>query len=151
MAKDWRVLGVDLGIKRVGLALSDGLGISVRALPTHQPMESRSKEIEFFFNLCQENKVNAVVIGYPLLNVSEAEGPMAKRARGLRDGLAARFAEAAFSVEVVLADERYSSKEAMKRLISSDIKKSKRKEALDSEVARILVENFLAMRGIENK
>jgi putative Holliday junction resolvase len=138
---DGRVLGVDLGIKRTGLAVSDELRLTTRALDNLTP-RSRAEDVEHLRALCAELEVRDVVVGHPTLPRSGDEGGMARRARGFADALAT--AVEPLGVRVHLVDERYTSKEAAERLAASGVKRSKRKAALDSEVARLLVERFVA-------
>ena len=138
-----RVLGIDLGLKRTGLAVSDELGLSVRTLPNRVP-KSRQEDIAFLLHTVRELSVSDIVIGAPLLPVSGQEGPMARRFRGFADALDVAVREEKLEVRVHRVDESYSSKRAAARIIASGIKKTKRKAALDSEVARGLVLDFLA-------
>lgn len=140
-----RVLGIDIGLKRTGLAVSDSLGIGARPLPNRIP-KSRNEDVAFILNLADELKIGTIVVGYPVLPRSGREGAMAVRARGFKEALEARIAELGNNIVVILSDECYTSKRAVNRLIESGIKKSKRLTLLDSEVARILVEEYLATR-----
>jgi putative Holliday junction resolvase len=140
-ARAKRVLGVDPGLKRTGLALSDPLGISVRALDNLQAT-SRQAAVDGLLALAAEHEVEAIAIGHPVMPQSEDEGPMAKRARGLAEAVAA--AASARAIAVFLVDERGTSATAAERLAASGVKRSKRKAALDSEAARVIVESFLA-------
>jgi len=185
-----RVLGIDLGLKRIGLALSDALGISVRPLVNMTP-KNLQKDCQAILDLCHKEQIQAIVIGYPTLSQSKEEGEIARRARllagklrelqsvipvktdiqssvipagpdGGQDDSIVRNANnrntSGFrqnntsrqndnSIKIYLVDEYLSSKQATSRLVTSQVKKSKRRKLLDSEAARILVENFLA----ENK
>lgn len=140
-----RVLGVDLGLKRTGLAVSDELGLTARALPNLVP-SSRAADVAHLVALVAELDVKDVVIGRASLPVSGDAGPMAKRAEGFAHALQDALRDAGRDTKVHLVDESYSSKRASARLVESGVKKSKRKEALDSEVARGLVLDFLAAR-----
>lgn len=135
-----RVLGVDLGLKRTGIALSDELRITTRALETMTP-RSRAQDVAHLVSLCVEYEVTDVVIGYPALPQSGEEGGMARRARGFAEALTQSVAE--LHVSVHLVDEARSSRQAMERLVTSGLRRSKRKAALDTESARILVERWL--------
>lgn len=137
-----RVLGVDPGMKRTGLALSDALGISVRAL-SNLEATSRQEAVQKLLALANEFDVQAIAIGHPLMPQSEDEGPMAKRARGLAEAIAAAIGDEE-ALCVYLVDERGSSAMAASRLAASKIRRSKRKSALDGEAARVIVESFLA-------
>ena len=136
-----RVLGVDLGLKRTGLALSDELGISVRALPNLAP-KSRAEDVTFLLELVREQQVGAVVIGLASL-ASGDDSAMAKRARGFADALQAALTAQDLAARVHLLNEHGTSKAAARRLVDSGTKKSERKAALDGEVARGLVLEFL--------
>lgn len=138
-----RVLGLDLGMKRTGMAVSDELGLTVRALPL-LVATSRADAVSQILALATNLEVRAIVVGYPLKPKSKEEGPMAIRARGLKEALEADIKAAGLPILVHLQDETYSSKEALFRLRESGVRKEQRRHLLDSEAARILVEQFLA-------
>lgn len=138
-----RVLGVDLGLKRTGLAVSDELGLTARALPNLTP-RSRAEDVAFLVGKVRELEVADVVVGLPALPRSGDEGPMARRARGFAAELQRAVQAADLPTRVHLVDESYSSRHAAERLVESGVKKSRRKEALDGEVARGLVLGWLA-------
>jgi putative Holliday junction resolvase len=138
-----RVLGVDLGLKRTGLAVSDELGVTARALPNLVP-RSRKEDVDFLVGQARDLVVSDVVIGLPAMPQSGDEGPMARRARGFAEALQQALDAAALAVRVHLVDETYSSRSAAARLVESGVKKGKRKESLDSEVARGLVLEWIA-------
>ncbi len=139
-----RVLGIDLGLQRTGLALSDELGVSTRGLPNLSP-RSRAEDVAFLIDLCRAEGVVDVVVGLPLMPSGD-ESPMSKRARAFAQALEAGIRAEGLAVAVHLVDERGSSKAAAARLVDSEIKKSKRRALLDSEAARVLVEDFIAAR-----
>lgn len=130
-----RILGVDLGLKRTGLAVSDELLITTRALPVLTP-KSRLEDINYLLKLCEELEISQILIGYPVLPQSGQEGFMAKRARGFSEALREKAPE---SIKISLIDESYTSKDAAKNL---GLQKARAKQ-LDSESARILIENFI--------
>ena len=131
------MLGIDLGLKRTGLAVSDELGISVRALPNLSP-RSRAEDVAFLVEQVRALEVGDVLVGRP------KSGPIEQRAPGFAAALQAAIIEAGLSARVRLVDEDFSSHEAAARLVASAVKKSARKGALDSEAARGLVLAFLA-------
>jgi putative Holliday junction resolvase len=126
-----RVLGVDLGLKRTGLAVSDELRLTTRVLPVLTP-KSRLEDIRHILKLCEELEVKTLLIGYPLLPQSGEEGFMAKRAKGFYEALKQ---QASADLEVFLVDESFTSKEAELRTGQS--------KNLDGESARILIETFI--------
>ena len=141
-----RVLGMDLGLKRTGLAVSDELRLTTRALDNWTP-GSRAYDVQRVLDLCDELNIAVVVIGYPLLPRSGEEGPMGRRARGFCEALQSAFSEKQSPVVVCLRDESYSSKQAAVRLYESGLSQKKRRSSLDGEAARILVEDYLAMNS----
>lgn len=131
-----RILGVDLGIKRTGLAISDELRITTRALPILTP-KSRAEDIAYLLKLCEELEIHQILIGYPLLPQSGQEGFMAKRAKGFFEALKQ---EAPKNLDIFLIDESYTSQEAAFR--------TGQHKHLDSESARILIENFIHAQNL---
>lgn len=142
MTKDI-ILGVDLGIKRTGLAISDALQIGATALPVLTP-KSRAEDIAYLLHLCQERQVSIVLIGYPKLPVSQEEGMMAKRARGFADALLKAIQAKCLQINVLLVDEYLSSSRAASRLRERGVKPSHMKQHIDSEAARVFVEEYMA-------
>ncbi len=139
-ARGRRVLGVDLGLKRTGLAVSDELGLSVRALPNLTPA-SRADDVAFLVAQVRDLGVGDVLVGRP------KSGAIERRAPGFAEALQAALRQAGLATSVHLVDEDFSSRDAAARLVASGVKKSERKAALDSEAARGLVLAFLAGRG----
>ena len=80
-----RTLGIDLGIKRTGLAISDEFGISVRALNNLIP-KSRQKDIDYLICLCIKFNAKHIVIGHAIRSLGN-EGVMAKRSVGFYNNL----------------------------------------------------------------
>jgi putative Holliday junction resolvase len=136
-----RVLGVDLGLQRTGLAITDELRLTSRALENLKP-RSRAEDVAFLVDLVDENDVRVVVIGHPRLPRSGDEGGMARRARGFADALREGLGERA--CEVHLVDEVGSSREAAERLVESGVKKKNRKASIDGEAARVIIERWLS-------
>src|SRR5437762_42513 len=103
-----RILGIDLGLKRTGLALSDELGLSVSILPNLQA-KSRSIAVDKLINMISERYIKIILIGQPepRSNYSKA---VAKRAEGLGFALAERIMALGLDTQVRLWDEAYSSK-----------------------------------------
>lgn len=138
-----RVLGIDVGIKRTGVALGDALGVSSRPLPTRTPA-SRAADVAYFVGLCAQHDVAVVVVGDPVMPADGSETPMAKRARGFARALSLGLAEAGRNTAVMMQNEVGSSIQASARLVQSGVKKKNRKAALDSEAARVMIEEIVA-------
>jgi putative Holliday junction resolvase len=137
-----RVLGVDLGLKRTGLAVSDELRVTARALPNLTP-KSRAEDIAFLIAEVRSLDVSDVVIGLASLRSGD-DSMMAKRAKGFATALENALSDAGLATRVHLVDESGTSKAAAARLVASGVPKGKRKEALDGEVARLLVLDWIS-------
>ncbi len=131
-----RVLALDVGKKRIGLALSDPLGITAQGLPTLQRTTIR-EDLTALADLIQEREVKLLLVGHPL-NMSGTEGRQAVYTKEFADRLHART-----NVEVRYWDERLTSVEAGRVLRSSGISIEKRAKAVDRLSAVLLLESFL--------
>jgi putative Holliday junction resolvase len=139
-----RVLGIDIGLKRSGLALSDELGVAVRRLPNLKA-DSRKAAVAQILALVVEHNVEAVVIGVPEAITKESTA-IHTRASGLAEGVKAALFEERLATGVFLWDESFTSKKALANLVAVDIGQRRRKELLDGESAAVLVEDFLAWK-----
>ena len=105
-----RILGIDLGSKRVGLAIADaGIGIA-RPLSTLTRGATLDDDVATLERVCREQDVRELVVGLPI-EVKGAEGTMAQAARTWATAVAERL-----SIPVTMRDERLSSFEAERRL-----------------------------------
>ena len=131
-----RSLGIDPGMRRVGLSLSDEDGYLASPYKTLQRVDDAS----LLQALCDEiraNEVGQVVLGLPL-RMSGEEGPEAKRAR--------RFAaaiERAASVRVALWDERLTTVAAERELRGVGLRAGRKKALLDQAAATLLLQSYL--------
>jgi putative Holliday junction resolvase len=128
-----RVLGVDFGTKRVGLALSDTLRIT--AIP-HSTVP-RADAVAEVMNLVKEMDVGTIVVGLPT-GLSGEEGMSASEARRLADELGS-----ATGVDVVLVDERYTSRIAESSLLQTGMKRRQRREKKDQVAAALILKDYL--------
>lgn len=128
-----RTLGVDYGTRRVGLAISDALGLTAQPLS----VVPRSSVVDEVVNLVSERDVGTIVVGLPT-GLSGDEGMSASEARKLADELGS-----ATGVRVVLVDERYTSRMAEDALLESGMKRRKRRESVDKVAAAIILQDYL--------
>jgi putative Holliday junction resolvase len=131
-----RILALDLGKKRIGLALSDPLGITAQGLPTLQRTRIR-EDLDALAELAAEHEVVLFLMGNPL-HMSGAEGRQADYAHEFGGRLAART-----GIEIRYWDERLTTVEAQRVLRESGVSLEKRKRAVDRLAAVILLESFL--------
>lgn len=136
-----RILGIDLGLKRTGLALSDEMGLSVSILPNLQA-SSRAMAVDKLISLVSERQIKIIIIGRPEPR-SDYSKAVAKRAEGLSFALAEKILALGLEVEIKLWDEAYSSKQAAAGLVLSGVAQKKRQKKLDGASAAVMVEDFL--------
>ncbi len=131
-----RIIGIDYGRKRVGVAVSDPLGIFATALET----VPSAKIIEYLKNYTLKEKVNLFVVGYPM-NLNNKPSEAAKDVDVFLKHLSKHFPD----IKVVLEDERFTSKLAMSAMIAGGVKKSDRREkgAVDKISAAIILQTWL--------
>jgi putative Holliday junction resolvase len=138
-----RVLGLDVGERRVGIAISDPTGTVVRPLETLF-RESREQDVATLAALVAEHDVGLVVVGQPL-SLNGSEGPQARRIARYADLLAERL-----PVPIVLWDERYTTAEAEEILLQSRSKKKRRRArgdgSLDGIAAAVILQSYLDSR-----
>jgi putative Holliday junction resolvase len=135
-ANSGRILALDLGKRRIGLALSDELGLTAQGLETLERTNIRT-DLAYLSELAQANNVTRFVIGNPLL-LDGREGRQAGHAREFGDRL-----QAATGVPVEFWDERLTTVEAQRVLRQSGISIEKRARAVDRLAAVILLESYL--------
>jgi putative Holliday junction resolvase len=136
-----RILGIDLGLKRTGLALSDEMGLSVSILPNLQA-SSRAMAVDKLMTMVSERSIKIILIGCPEPR-SDYSKAIAKRAEGLSFALAEKIMTLGLDVEIKLWDEAYSSKRAAIALVLSGVAQKKRQQKLDGASAAVMVEDFL--------
>lgn len=131
-----RILALDLGKKRIGLALSDPLGITAQGLPNLNRTNKRS-DLEELDKLIREHEVGMILLGNPI-NMRGAEGRQSGWVREFAGALESRT-----GLPVKLWDERLTSVEAGRVLRSSGISIEKRAAAVDRLSAVILLQSYL--------
>ena len=138
MLRGVRSLGLDVGTKTIGIALSDGLGLAAHPLLV-LPREGTVKDVAAVEALVRENEVIAIVVGLPL-ELSGKVGHRAKRVQVLIKALAEHFGE---SIPVHEWDERFSTAAVERVLIDADMSRAKRKKVVDKQAAAYILQGWL--------
>ncbi len=138
-----RTLCLDLGGKRIGVAVSDELGWLARPLLTYNRIGPR-KDIENLVRIANEYEVGTIVVGLPL-SLRGEEGIEAGKAREFGANLAA-----ATDIAVVYWDERLSTVQADKLLTRQRIPAKKRKLMIDSNAAAVILQSYLDAHSDSN-
>jgi putative Holliday junction resolvase len=133
-----RILGLDVGEKRIGVAISDPTNTIAQPLTV---VERDGGEIERISDIVSENDVGEIVIGYPR-NMDGSAGTMAEKVSAFSDLISKRI-----DLPVTFIDERLSTAEAERMMISADLSRKKRKKSIDKVAAAIILEGRLRRGG----
>ncbi|EMT46279.1 MULTISPECIES: Holliday junction resolvase RuvX [Anoxybacillus] len=133
-----RILGLDVGTKTLGVAVSDELGWTAQGIETIRiDEESGQYGFDRLRQLIEQYAVEEIVIGFPK-NMNGTIGPRGEATK--------RFAERVkqtFSLPVVLWDERLSTMAAERMLIAADVSRKKRKQVIDKMAAVMILQSYL--------
>lgn len=141
-----RVLGLDLGTKTVGIAISDTLGLVAQGLETFTFKEERYEEaLNYIVNLIRQYEVTTVVLGYPK-NMNGTVGERGKVTEWFKDALENRI-----DVKVILWDERMTTMIAEQILLEADLSRRKRKKVIDKMAAVVILQSYLDAQYNKNK
>jgi putative holliday junction resolvase len=135
-----RILAIDYGTKRVGIAVTDPLKIIANGLET-----VHSKDIfEFLDNYMKKESVEAIVVGWPktLMNKASSNTPHVK-------GFVRKLREKYPTLKIETIDERFTSSIALQTMIDGGMKKKDRqnKETVDMISATIILQDYMTQRG----
>lgn len=131
-----RLLGIDYGTRRIGVAVSDELGITARALCTIV-RKTLGSDLEKIAGIAREKEVQAVVIGYPR-RLNGREGVECERVSRF-----ARRLEESCGLPVIAEDESFTSKDAEEILLEANMSRKKRKEVIDRVSAMLILQKYL--------
>jgi putative Holliday junction resolvase len=131
-----RILGIDFGTKRIGLALSDPLGFTAQGLQT-LTVRSKKTTLDTLVRLCVELGVDEVVVGLPV-NMNGTLGPKAREA-----GEWAEILKTILKVPVNTWDERLTSREAERLMTQAGLSSRRQKQESDRMAATIILQSYL--------
>lgn len=135
-----RVLGIDLGSKRIGIAVSDRSGTIATPVTVLARTKSLSNDYAAIANIVREEEAVAIVIGLPL-NMDGSEGSAARNARIEADRLAT-----VVGVPVYVHDERRSTVEADRVLMERNMNAQSRRKVVDKVAAAVILQSWLDRR-----
>jgi putative Holliday junction resolvase len=131
-----RWLALDLGRVRIGVALSDPLGLTAQPLMVLKS-EGTQKDIAAIGQLIDEKQVTQVIVGLPF-NMDGSESATTQKVRDFTAKLAGRL-----NVPVFFVDERLTSKQAERAMIEGGARREKRKEKIDQVAAALILQSAL--------
>ncbi|MEF9935382.1 MAG: Holliday junction resolvase RuvX [Clostridium sp.] len=131
-----RILGLDLGTKTIGVAISDPLGWTAQGVRTIQRVGLK-KDIEEIKAIIEEYKVEKIVLGMPK-NMNGTVGEAGERSLAFAENLKNKT-----GLEVILQDERLTTAAAHRTLIEADMSRKKRKKVVDTVAATYILQTYL--------
>ncbi|HHY60142.1 MAG TPA: Holliday junction resolvase RuvX [Clostridia bacterium] len=134
-----RIMGLDVGDKTIGVAVSDPLGLTAQGITTIKRSEL-AEDLRQVARLVEQYGVELVVLGLPK-NMDGTIGPQGEKVLAFRDTL-----ERELKIPTVLQDERWSTLEAERLLIRADLSRSKRKKVIDKMAASVILQGYLDAR-----
>lgn len=132
-----RILGIDFGSVRIGLAVSDPLGYTAQGLETLSATP-KQKALDEIARLCREKDVNEVVVGLPM-NMNGTIGPKANEILDWVKKLEAALGD----IPVKTWDERLTSREAGRLMINQGLSRMKQRQGSDRMAATLILQNYL--------
>jgi putative Holliday junction resolvase len=139
-----RLLGLDVGSRTIGMAVSDPLGITAQGLPTLRRKNKRT-DLQELDRVVQEYGVAEIVVGYPL-HMRGGETAGSQRMAEFAEQLRRRF-----GIPVHLWDERLTTAEAQRVLRESEISIRRRAQVVDQMAAVLILQSFMENRRISQQ
>ena len=133
-----RILGLDVGTKTVGVAISDEMGWTAQGLETIKINEERGQfGFDRISELVKQYNADKIVVGLPK-NMNGTIGPRGEACQQFAENL-----RELLQLDVVMWDERLSTMAAERLLISADVSRKKRKQVIDKMAAVVILQGFL--------
>ncbi len=131
-----RIMGLDVGVKRIGIAISDPLGWTAQG---HSVLHRTkiNKDLEVLQQICREYAIEEIVLGYPL-NMNGTVGPKAEEIKQFGKVLGDYL-----QLPISYWDERLSTVSAQRHLIAADVSRQKRKDVIDKLAAVNILQAYL--------
>jgi putative holliday junction resolvase len=138
-----KILGLDLGSKTIGVAISDDLFLTAQVLTSIQ-RTTLEKDLTVILALVEQYQVQEIVVGLPI-NMDGSTGESARKAEAFIEKL-----REIFSLKIIPWDERLSTVAAERILLEGDLSRKKRRKVIDRLSAAIILQGYLDSRPREN-
>lgn len=135
-----RILGLDVGDKTIGVAVSDLLQFTAQGLTTIR-REGKKKDYAALEEIINEYNIKTVVVGLPK-NMNGSIGPQGEKTMVFAEKLKNKF-----KLDIIYEDERLTTMAAEKLLIEGDMRREKRKTVIDKVAATFILQTFLDRKG----
>ena len=131
-----RILGIDVGDKRIGVAVADPLQITAQGVMTLK-RKTRDDDLEAFRDLIAKYEIKKVVAGLPL-NMDGSESAQTRKTVNF-----CQFIKKRLDVEIIYIDERLTSSWSEKVLIEGNVSRENRKDYIDMLAAQIILQSYM--------
>lgn len=131
-----RILSLDVGDARIGVAVSDPLGFTAQGVKTINRV-SYTKDIEEIKKICDEYKVEKIVVGLPK-NMNGTIGPQCEKVMAFCDEM-----KKVITLPQIMWDERLTTVAAHKSMLEADLSRAKRKKQVDKIAACFILQGYL--------
>jgi len=136
-----RILAFDVGEKRIGVAVSDPLGITAQGIETYTRSNDLEQDVAHLVQLAQSYQPVKLVFGMPR-NMDGSYGMQANITREFADAVLAKW-----SGDHAFQDERLTTASARRVLIEADMRRDKRKQVIDKVAAVLILQGYLDAHG----
>ena len=131
-----RILGLDVGDRRIGIALSDSLGITAQQLQVFERTNVKA-DVQAIAGIVATHDASRVVVGLPLTMAGE-QGPQAKKVLAFAEQLRQQL-----TIPVECVDERLTTVQGERALIETGASRRKRKQVIDQVAAQLILQHYL--------
>nr|WP_072537400.1 Holliday junction resolvase RuvX [Anaerococcus mediterraneensis] len=134
-----RLMGLDVGDKTIGVAISDPMFLTAQPLETIKRVKA-SKDIDRIIDIIEEKEISTIIVGLPK-NMNNTIGPQAMKVMSFVDLLKKRI-----SNEIIYQDERLTTIESESVLIEMSVRRENRKKYIDKIAASFILQSYLDRR-----
>lgn len=135
-----RIMGLDVGDKTIGVALSDPLFVTAQPFETIRRTKAKA-DIDRIEKIVKEKDINQIVVGLPK-NMNNTMGPQSMKVISFVDLLKKRF-----DIEILYEDERLTTVQSEGVLIDMNVRRENRKKQIDNIAASFILQSFLDRRS----
>ena len=132
-----RTLALDVGDRRIGIAVSDALGITAQGLETYYRTESSRKDAAYIVTLLEQYKPCRLLMGLPM-NMNGTIGEQGEKGQKFADVIRKEW-----DGEIVFFDERLTTMTARRVLVDADLSRGKQKKVIDKLAAVIILQGYM--------
>ena len=136
-----KLIGLDVGDKTIGIAVSDDLMLTAQGVCTLERVGIR-KDAGSVIDLAKQYGCTAIIVGLPLM-LSGNDSPQTEKVRAFALMLENKLRSTGAAIPVIFQDERFSTKIAEDVLIQGDVSRKKRKDVIDKQAAMIILQSYM--------